>query len=564
MQLIIKQYLSLLKESQELDKLLPDLLLTMGIEPLSRAQIGVKQYGVDIAAVGNDELGVPTYFIFTVKQGNIGRSDWKGNPQKVRESLEDIQDTYIPKFIEEKYKDLPKKIILCTGGDKKQEISLDWASYVDKNTIDGELTFEFWGGDTLAILIEKYLFNEAIVPDEFQASMRKILALVGDPDYDLSDYQVILNGLLTDKDFGDVSKQSTQKKILKSLRTISLCQNIIFKWAEDEGNLYPAIYCCERTVLHCWGFITKYNLTKNVSVGDVFYEIYNTLYIVYVDYFNKVQGHCHIRDGFCGYGNDHIQENLNIFKHLGLLSTSGLLCLFQALGSNNFDHFSESISNVIETLKAYIQNHQATNLPVYDEHIIEISETILFLASLGHKDFVQEWLNRILQHLVFAYKGKGRYFPIHTDSFDDLIGLNISGDIEKETLFKLSTLLPTLAYWCITLDFDDTYQEIRSIVNEVFPECILQIWYPDSETDELLYFRNASNTGNMNAQIELLESIEEMINRVQQLERNALGLDDFSAFKNGFAILPILASRHFRTPFLPVYWQQFLIKKSRS
>jgi hypothetical protein len=124
LKLIIKQYLSLLKESGELDSLLPDLLLSMGIEPISRPQIGPRQYGVDVTAVGNDENGKKTFFIFTIKQGDIGRSDWDGTPQSVRPSLVEIKEVYIPTHIEKKYQGLPKKIILCTGGEKKQEIEM--------------------------------------------------------------------------------------------------------------------------------------------------------------------------------------------------------------------------------------------------------------------------------------------------------------------------------------------------------------------------------------------------------------------------------------------------------
>ncbi|RLF31810.1 MAG: hypothetical protein DRN08_07415, partial [Thermoplasmata archaeon] len=76
MKLIIREYLSLLKESNELDQLLPDLLLAMDIEPISRTQTGVRQYGVDVAAVGIDEDGKKTLFLFTIKQGDIGRTDW--------------------------------------------------------------------------------------------------------------------------------------------------------------------------------------------------------------------------------------------------------------------------------------------------------------------------------------------------------------------------------------------------------------------------------------------------------------------------------------------------------
>ncbi len=49
MKLVIREYLSMLRESGELDALLPDLLLSMDIEPISKAQVGVRQYGVDVA-----------------------------------------------------------------------------------------------------------------------------------------------------------------------------------------------------------------------------------------------------------------------------------------------------------------------------------------------------------------------------------------------------------------------------------------------------------------------------------------------------------------------------------
>ena len=51
--LAIKQYLSTLKESKELDAILPDLLSVMEIRPIMKPLVGVRQKGVDIEAVGN-------------------------------------------------------------------------------------------------------------------------------------------------------------------------------------------------------------------------------------------------------------------------------------------------------------------------------------------------------------------------------------------------------------------------------------------------------------------------------------------------------------------------------
>src|SRR5574344_3151202 len=89
MLLIIKEYLSLLKESKELDALLPDLLLVMGHTILSKPQIGVRQNGVDIATIGKDENGIEKLFLFVVKQGDLDRSDWNSTPQSVRPTMDE-------------------------------------------------------------------------------------------------------------------------------------------------------------------------------------------------------------------------------------------------------------------------------------------------------------------------------------------------------------------------------------------------------------------------------------------------------------------------------------------
>ena len=159
MKLIIREYLSLLKESKELDKLLPDLLLMMGIEPISHAQVGVRQFGVDIAAVGEYRKEGNSLFIFTIKQGDLGRSDWDVNKQSIRQSLNEIKDVYLDSHIRPEHSTLKKKIILCTGGNLKQEIQQNWKGYVSKNSIEGKVEYEFWGGDKLSLLIEYMIKN---------------------------------------------------------------------------------------------------------------------------------------------------------------------------------------------------------------------------------------------------------------------------------------------------------------------------------------------------------------------------------------------------------------------
>ena len=55
MKLLIRDYLASLRERDELDAILPDLLSELGFNVYSRPQRGTSQLGVDIAAVGKME-----------------------------------------------------------------------------------------------------------------------------------------------------------------------------------------------------------------------------------------------------------------------------------------------------------------------------------------------------------------------------------------------------------------------------------------------------------------------------------------------------------------------------
>lgn len=560
MRLIIREYLSLLKESGELDRLLPDLLLSMSITPISRAQIGVRQAGVDVAAVGkHPDTKTKTIFLFLIKQGNMGRSDWNNGQQAVRPSLDEIKDVYIQNNISPSHKKLPIKVVVCTGGELKQDCQQDWTGYVKSNEQDGSLEFEFWGGDELAVYIEQYLFNENILPEELRSKFRKTLALLSDPDYDFSDYYTILDELLLKPDFGDIKKTSTKNKIIKTFRTVNLCQNIIFFWAKSENNIRPAICCSERTVLNSWDIIRRYEINDNKKILSTYLEIYQTLLFIYNEYAKKVQPHCSVRNGFSGYAHDYLLECLTIFENLGFLSNAGLIFLEQGLLHNN-DQFLDSSKTVKEMLKNFISNQKASKSPCYDGHIIEISQAIYLLAYFKEVEFIKNWIYEIINSVSFSYFRMNKYFPIHSDNFDDLVELNSAEDIDKNKLFELSTLLPILAQWSLALGFDDIYTMIQNLVAKDFPNCTLQIWYPDDDTDSLLYSSNAANgSGNTEAPLFLEDNPEEMKSRIKLVQERTIPLENISSAKTGLLYLPILASRHFRTPMLPIYWQAELV-----
>src|SRR6476646_8466935 len=102
MKLLIRDYVASLKERQELDAILPDLLSELGFNVISRPGRGTAQRGVDVAAIGKDSK----VYLFTVKPGDLTRQEWDGTSQKLRSSLNEIIDDYIPTRIPAAYRGL--------------------------------------------------------------------------------------------------------------------------------------------------------------------------------------------------------------------------------------------------------------------------------------------------------------------------------------------------------------------------------------------------------------------------------------------------------------------------
>jgi len=95
MKLILKEYISSLKEEKELEGLIINLLRELNIVTLSSPQKG-RQHGVDLLASGIDPLdNEHKLFFFALKQGDIGRSEWNSRENSVKQTLDEIRDTYI-------------------------------------------------------------------------------------------------------------------------------------------------------------------------------------------------------------------------------------------------------------------------------------------------------------------------------------------------------------------------------------------------------------------------------------------------------------------------------------
>ena len=194
MKLVFRQYLASLRERDELDAVLPDLLSELGYTVISRPTIGTRQYGVDVAAVGNDTDGKRKMFLFSLKRGDLTRADWDGNPQALRSSINDILDVYIPTRIAKAHEKLDIAICLCFGGDIEEAVRDNVTQFTKQHSV-GRVSFQEWNGDHMAGLLVNGVLREQLIDKALRGSFQKAVAMVDEPDVAFTHFSALIRRL---------------------------------------------------------------------------------------------------------------------------------------------------------------------------------------------------------------------------------------------------------------------------------------------------------------------------------------------------------------------------------
>lgn len=550
MKLVLVEYLRMLRESGEFDVLLPDLLMAMNIVPISKPQIGTRQAGVDLAAVGADDSGVNTLWLFVLKRGDLGRRDWDTNQQAVRQSLDEIKDVYLRSNVAPEHKELPVKIVVATTGGFKQDFEQQRAGYAEVNTKPG-LTYSFWNGEYIATKMEEHLLNEFALPENARSDLRRTLALIGEVDYELEHFYSLLKTLLDWTDGG--KKKKKPKSCLQDIRTISLALGILCSWAAQEGNLKNAIIACERTLLWVWDATHQPGFARNPDMKRGYGRIISIYLNTSTEYFNKVQAHLHTQNAFARYYGESALLTERVFEEIGFLSTIGLTHFLWGISTEDEERIAGA-KVVAKSLASFLHTHKVSGSPCYDGQSIDIALALTFLFLTEQTDAIKAWFNELAIRLTFGFK-RGQWFPISTDSFDDLVDLNLeNADFAKLTV--TSWMVPLVAEWMAVLNEDESYSHLV-VLNETLKDTCFQIWYPDEQTADKLYAGYSLDTGITEAPVVIPSTAEEMRNRIRKVRGESPAKKPFisSASKEVIDWLDFIASRHFRTPPNPAFWQ---------
>ena len=561
MKLIIREYIASLRERGELDAVLPDLLTELGFTVYSRPMIGVRQFGVDVAAVGDGEDGIRRVHLFSVKSGNLTRSDWDGGSvQSLRPSLNEIRDHYIATRIPPEYSKLPVAICLCFGGDISESVRDEVMGYIKQNQTS-QVSYEEWNGDRLAEAILKGVFRESVLPNELRRHLRKSIAMVEEPDVAFLHFSRLIDCILS----GVGVKPAV---LLLRARLVNICLWMLFAWAREAGNVEAPYRASEYIVLRVWHLLRNLIGKRSKSAyiaGSLFGGLVELQFSIWSElYEKKILPHARTRHAISTMVGSHsaVDINLKLFESLGRIALRGLWLVWDASKTNPLpnildddDEVSTAIDSIASNLVSMVSNNRVLLSPIKDDQVIDIALAITLLATRRKfHNAIKNWLDALASNCAFAYRTHGPY-PTSHRSYWDLVEHPVERTEEyRREATQGSVLYPTIALWATVLKADNAHQTISQFKDEELDHCSFQFWVPSEDSVEKLYIDGDTHGASFN-DIPVKASSRETLDLVEAECSASPYFDELSAIKLGHWPVLLTACRHYRLPLPPHLWR---------
>lgn len=550
MKLLIRDYLASLKERQELDAILPDLLSELGFHVYSRPGIGATQRGVDIAAVGDDN-GVKKVFLFSVKSGDLNRQEWNGSPQAMRQSLEEILEAYIPARIPPQYRKLKIVICLCFGGEVLEPVQPLLRAFMKKHG-KGKISFQEWNGDKLAELLLAGVLREQVLPKAQRSHFQKAVAMVDQPDVAYEHFgrlaKALRETIVTDKDRVRVARQ------------LYVCLWVLFVWGRDADNFDAPYRASELVVLNLWEFVKPFigkktaNAKAVVNVLRYAIGLHSTISGVYLD--TKIIPYVgrHHALSMSVWSGENVDVNLKMFETLGRLALRGHWLIWGATegGATPTVEQAAQVQKLVKAGFQLIANNPCLNLPIMDEQAIEVALFLTLAAQTGSAEMAP-WLAEMVKRYRITINGHGQY-PCVYHEYRDLLGHPKARTEEyRAEATTGSVLIPLLAAWLGAFGDRESLESLMTLKAGALKDCTLQLWMPDVDSEKHFYLDDATH-GETLPDLPLTEDGAALDAVLRVAVENNKGFSTLSAFRTAYFPILLTACRHYRLPLPPQFW----------
>ncbi|KQW51202.1 MULTISPECIES: hypothetical protein [unclassified Roseateles] len=482
LQLLVADYLSLMRESGELDAFMPLLIAGMGHQVLHTAQRGVREQGVDMASVGKDDKGRKTLFMWVLKCGNIGRIEWNVGSQSIQHSLDDLVQVYVRANIPPEHKKLPRKAMVVTNGEFLSSVQQNMTGLFESLKERYDLDVSAVNNSVLAAWTVDHLFDEHILPVERRMLFRRMLANVSQPDLCISIGRQLIDGLVADLPVTEGSKGSQKKRTLLALRGVRAVLSALTLRGAAEENVLAPYRLSEYAVLAVWSRLHA-ELAGAVLPANAkeFARLVRETMTIALRYHERLDGYYRTQDAFAYVLPHNLFLSQRIFEEAGRLGFQGCFWAWQSRASDKSLGLHWAYANKLVCL---LQTHSGLQFPAFDHQATDIHHGLLLLSITGYMDEAKNWVNALCQRFSVARAKKELWPTVQTLEQQ----LQVRFDFEEPTDngVSSSTLIPILLLWTAALGLDEGYKFLREVLIPETKWSTPNLWSPDAGYDGIL------------------------------------------------------------------------------
>ncbi|WP_431046720.1 hypothetical protein [Roseateles sp. L2-2] len=481
LQLLVADYLELMKESGELDDFMPLLVSGMGHQVVHTAQKGVRENGVDMASVGKDDSGRRTLFMWVLKCGTIGRAEWNSGPQSIFQSLQDLAHTYVRANVAPEHSKLPRMAVVVTNGEFLSSIQGQMAGAYENYASQYGIKVVNVNGSKLAAWTVEHLLDDHILPIERRSLFRRMLANVGQPDLCISVGRQLVNGLVSDLPASGGSAASRKKRTLQALRGIRAALSALTLRAAEEDNLLAPYRLSEYAVLATWSKVHADLLNPASAYAVEFGQILGDAMSIAMRYHSRLDAFYRTENGFAYVLPHNLFLSKRVFEEAGRLGLQGCFWAWHAstTGSDAGGHWAYS-ARLVDLLST----HSNLQFPAFDHQATDIHLAMLLLVITGRNEVATGWMHSLCERIGVA-RTKRDFWPT-VRTLDEQLQVRFGLQNPSDASTASSTLIPILLTWTAALGLDGAYQFLREVV---MPECSWStpnFWSSDAGYDEVV------------------------------------------------------------------------------
>jgi hypothetical protein len=543
--LLLRDFIATLRERDELDRIIQQMLPEQGFRILKRPSRGQLEHGVDIAA-RRDVGGRPHLYLIQVKCGDVDRRSWDSGPNSIRPSLNAILDNRL-RLKRELLPEAAQIIVLLVhNGTMVDNVASDFEGFTSRPT-KGVARIERWDLERIADELFKHFFRPELLGANDASLLRRTIAFLENPGYDLKHFRKLIVENLA----GLTGRWASDRKRLKRL---DIASTLIEHYSQGElGNLALSQKAYELHLLHIFTVMYKKGLLKRKNYQGHLGSLLGRYLSGSLALLVKINPLLDVPFGLALSG---LWEGFEYpSRCLGLAALASQQYLLACALKDSAEGQSAA-EGCLGVLIRVIRGNPGIFRPAFDHQITDIAIIVLALIKANRSSDAITLVEQVVGRMAQRFRLK-RILPEGSSNIRAVARYHITGTRTEEYVSESSTLIPCAAELAVILGSDETYQ---FIVNE-FGQGKINLQQAYTSKDRLLEFCGVENVSEREvAETSIVLPLSSTEFREQIIERSQFD----QSLRLEFETEPLLElvlmvfCRYTGTRLPPVFWRRLL------